>query len=105
MKKQFIPTRQVLEFIEKLPDEVQGTFHKYVEFLEKDGRLVPPYGEKVEKNLFAIRIIGKYNVRVFYCYIDGDEIIGFNAIMKKTNKLSLKDKKQAVKLMKQIRNG
>ena len=55
-KKSYMAVKKVREFIEKQPDEVQSEYLKIVEQLEKDGRLIEPFGKKLDKEFFEIRV-------------------------------------------------
>ena len=103
MKKRYIELPPVTEFFETLPEEVQMEYEKIIGLLEEKGTLVSPYGEKVEKGLFAIRILRHKNVRVFYGYMKDDEIYGIHAYEKKSRKIPTKELKQARKIMKMMR--
>ena len=76
MKKKTLLTRQAQEFAESLGNRTQIELRRVRDKLESDGRLVAPFGEKVEgqKELFAIRLTKGQNVRFFYCYDDGTYI-------------------------------
>ena len=57
MKKRTVLTKQAQEFAETMSDAAKMQFVLIRRKLEEDGRLVSPYGEKVEGHdeLFAIR--------------------------------------------------
>lgn len=77
-----------------------------VDMLEKDGRLVMPFGEKIEgENLFAIRVIRAGNVRVFYVYGNADRIYGIYGYVKKTQEIPEHDLKQAKRICKALKKG
>lgn len=48
--------KKVRGFIDRQPDEVQAEYIKIVEQLEKDGRLIEPFGKKLDRDLFEIRV-------------------------------------------------
>jgi phage-related protein len=102
MKKEYIPLDQVRCFIDNQTELVSAKYHKLIDELEKNGYLVWPYAEKVDSDLFAIRIPGRNNIRVFYFYYIGNKVIGIYALEKKTRKLAKKDIKHAKKLIKQF---
>jgi len=54
--------------------------------LEQEGRLSAPLGEKVNKTLFAIRIITAGNIRIFYVYGEENKIYGIHGYVKKQEK-------------------
>ncbi|MCP4102964.1 MAG: hypothetical protein GY750_16330 [Lentisphaerae bacterium] len=103
-KKNYIELQQVKAFIADVPFDVKVEYDLTVEKLEAHGRLTRPFGEKVDGTLFAIRIIQTANIRVFYVYGYSDNIYGIHAYHKKSQKIPLKEKKQAekkIKLLKQ----
>lgn len=72
--------------------------------LEEDGRLVSPYGEKVEgrDDLFAIRIRHGQNVMFFYCYAVGDIVWVLSGFEKKTEKTPPVEIRKALKIKKEL---
>lgn len=103
MKKTYIELPRVTEFFESMPEAVQAEYEKIIDLLEERGALVAPYGEKVEKGLFAIRVPRPRNIRVFYVYMAGDEIYGIHAYEKKSRKIPDKELRLARKIMKMMR--
>jgi len=97
--------KKVREFIHAQPDEVQAEYIKIVEQLEKDGRLVEPYGKKLDKGLFEIRIRRRGQVRILYFYQEKDYVIGIHGFVKKSQKTPQKDLKHAMKIMGMINRG
>lgn len=87
------------------PDECQALYLAMVERLEQDGYLVEPFAKKLDKELFEMRVRRGRQVRVLYCYEDGDVIIGLHAFVKKTQKLQQKELKQAKRMLLAVRNG
>ncbi len=104
-KKQYIAVRRVREFMATQPDECQAQYLAMVERLEQDGYLVEPFAKKVDKDLFELRVRRGRQVRVLYCYDDGDVIVGLHAFVKKTQKLPQQELKQAKRMLLAIRNG
>lgn len=103
MKKKYIELPRVTEFFGRLPEEVQVKYEKIIDLLEEKGTLVSPYGEKVEKDLFAIRILRPKNVRVFYVYMKDDEIYGIHAYEKKSREIPDKELELARKIIRMMR--
>lgn len=58
----------------------------YLEILKHDGRLEEPFGKKISKNLFEIRLRGAEHWRVLYAYTNKDNIIILTVFKKKTQK-------------------
>lgn len=65
-KKSYVAVKKVREFIDRQPDEVQAEYLKIVEQLEKDGRLIEPFGKKLDSDLFEIRVRRGKQIRVLY---------------------------------------
>ena len=103
MKKTYIEFPNVTEFLESQPESVQVKYERIIDLLEEKGRLISPYAEKVEKGLFAIRILKPKNIRVFYVYMTGDEVYGIHAYEKKSQKIPVKELNLARKILKQMR--
>lgn len=94
-KKRYIELEQVREFKAAMPLDARAEYELIVRKLETDGYLTAPYGEKVEKGLFAVRIMQAANERVFYVYGLGSNLYGIHAYEKKTAKIPLNELKQA----------
>ena len=60
-------------------------------------------GEKVEKDLFAIRIISAGNVRVFYVYAIHERIYGIHGYVKKTQTIPQKELDYARKIVRELK--
>lgn len=101
-KKTYIPLTGVMDFMEKQPAAVRAAYTRIIEALETDGFAVYPYAEKVEKNLFAMRIKSGKNVRVFYVYMDGDRVFGIHAYEKKKNKIPARELNRARQTAKEL---
>ncbi len=104
-KKTYMAVKKVREFIDAQPDEVQAEYIKIVEQLEQDGRLVEPYGKKLDKGLFEMRIRRRGQVRILYFYQEKNPVIGVHGFVKKSQKTPQKDLKHAIKVMGMIKRG
>ena len=104
-KKIYLAVKSVRQFIEHQSDEVQAEYIKIIEQLQKDGRLVEPYGKKLDKGLFEMRIRRGGQVRILYVYQEKDYVIGIHGFVKKTQKTPKKEMKQALKIMGMIKRG
>jgi phage-related protein len=104
-KKSYAAVKKVREFIEKQPAEVQAEYLKIIEFLEIDGRLIEPFGKKIDKDLFEIRVRRGKQVRVLYFYFSDDLVIGVHGFVKKSQKTPLNEIKQARRVMTRIQRG
>lgn len=104
-KKTYMAVKKVREFIDAQSDDVQAEYVKIVEQLEQDGRLVEPFGKKLDKGLFEIRIRRGGQVRILYFYQEKEYVIGVHGFIKKTQKTPQKEFKQALKVMGMIIRG
>ena len=104
-KKRYAAVQKVRDFIEKQPDEIQAEYVKIVEILETEGQLIEPFGKKLDRDLFEIRLRRGKQVRVLYFYFEGDMVIGVHGFMKKTQKAPPKEIQQAQRVMGQIQRG
>ena len=92
-------------FVESQPDEVQFEYLKIVEQLEEDGRLVEPFGKKLDKGLFEVWIRRGGQVRILYSYQEKGYRVGVHGFVKKTQKTPQKEFKQAMRVMGLINRG
>ncbi|HKL21802.1 MAG TPA: type II toxin-antitoxin system RelE/ParE family toxin [Tichowtungia sp.] len=104
-KKNYMAVKKVRNFIDRQPDEVQAEYLKIVEQLERDGRLIEPFGKKIDKDVFEIRVRRGKQVRVLYFYFTDDLVIGVHGFVKKTQKTPQTEIKQARRVMGRIQRG
>ena len=97
--------KKVRTFVERQPDEVQAEYLKIVDQLEKDGRLIEPFGKKLDRELFEIRVRRGKQVRVLYFYFAENRVIGVHGFVKKSQKTPKTEIKQARRVMSQIQRG
>ena len=104
VKKRTVLTKQAQEFAETMNNAAKMQFVLIRRKLEEDGRLVSPYGEKVEgrDDLFAIRIRHGQNVRFFYCYAVEDIVWVLSGFEKKTEKTPPAEIRKALKIKKEL---
>lgn len=105
MKKQYLATRQVREFIAEQPPEIQVEYVKLVERVETDGHLIEPFGKKLNRGLFEMRLRRGRQVRVVYFYHTGNRVIGVHAFVKKTQHTPLQALAQAQRVKRRIEDG
>lgn len=105
MKKNYVATKRVRDFVAEQPEECQAQYLAMIERLEQEGFLIEPFAKKLESELFEMRIRRGRQVRVLYCYEDGDMVIGVHAFVKKTQKTPLRELKQARRVIAAIRTG
>ena len=104
-KKIYIAVKKLRQFIESQSEEVQAEYVKIVEQLEKDGRLVEPFGKKLDKSLFEMRIRRGGQARILYFYQEKEYVVGVHGFVKKTQKTPQKELKQAMRVMGQVKRG
>lgn len=105
VKKYYTAVRKLRQFIDAQSDEVQAEYLKLVEQLEKDGRLVEPFGKKLDKGLFEMRIRRGGQVRVLYFYKEKEYVVGVHGFVKKTQKTPPQELKQAMRVMGLVKRG
>ncbi len=83
------------------------TFSKFIrlsDLLEKyDKKLGMPYSKQIQSNLYELRIRGKQEVRIFYCFHQ-DKIVFVHAIIKKSEKTPIQDIRTAIARINQLTN-
>lgn len=99
-KKHFLMLQSVKDFMRDQPGCVKQELNGIIYRLECLGTLSAPYTEKVENEIFAIRVIQTANIRVFYVYGIKDRIFGIHAYVKKTQEIPKKELKYAQKVLK-----
>ncbi|MEI7881703.1 MAG: type II toxin-antitoxin system RelE/ParE family toxin [bacterium] len=104
-KKQYLATRNVREFIAAQPMEIQAEYVKLVERIECDGFLIEPFGKKLDRKLFEMRLRRGRQVRVIYYYHAGNHVIGLHAFVKKTQQTPLREISQALRMKRIIEGG
>jgi phage-related protein len=100
-----LATRQVRELIAEQPAEIQIEYLKLVERVEKEGCLIEPFGKKLFRNLFEMRLRRGRQVRVVYFYHMGNRVIGVHAFVKKTQQTPLRELAQAQRVQRLIEDG
>ena len=102
-EKYYLEFPKLKEFLEGQSVEINAEYMRITDELEQEGKLEYPYGEKVEKDLFAIRIISAGNVRVFYVYAIHDRIYGIHGYVKKTQTIPQKELDYARKIVRELK--
>ena len=104
-KKHFRMLGRVKDFLRDQPGEVKQELNGLIFQLERDGYLNYPNAEKVEDEMFAIRVIQTGNIRLFYVYGLNDRIYGIHGYVKKTEQIPENELKQARKMLKLLIQG
>lgn len=102
-KSVYIDKRAVKE-IKKFPSTVQAKFYATFKILAADGKLIPPYGKKIDHELLEIRIIYKGHWRGIYAYQFKNTIIVLSAFQKKTRKTPITEISKAKNRLKGYKN-
>ena len=97
-KKDIIETPESRAFAETMNAEETKEYNHLLFLLRDAGRLAYPDAEKVESGLFALRIRVGGNARFFYCYDDGSAVWMLNGYEKKTEKIPVREIRQAKRL-------
>ena len=95
MKKKIFLHPKVEKELNKVPYNIREELQRLFNLLSKEGKLELPFGKKITKDLFEIRIRHKDHWRSIYAYIKGDTIIIVSLFKKKTNKTPTKELKKA----------
>ncbi len=95
MKKKIILDKRAEKELKKLPSSVKAKFVAYFDILVRDGRLVEPYGKRLNKDLFEIRVKYRGQYRALYAYVQKDSILILFVFQKKSQKTPLKEIKTA----------
>lgn len=74
-KKEVVMTQAARDFAQTLTDKARKKLAFIWCKLETEGSLIAPYGERVNNELFAIRIMVEQNIRFFYFYVDSSNRI------------------------------
>lgn len=76
----------VNDYLHSLEKPVYTKVLKQIKLLETFGsRLTMPYSKPISHNLFELRIQGRQEIRVLYCFYNGRAYL-LHAFMKKTRK-------------------
>ncbi len=79
--------KTIEDFISKLDKVTIAKTLRTLDLLERFGnKLGMPHSKKIDNNLFELRIRGKKEVRIIYCF-HKNTIILLNGFIKKTNKI------------------
>ena len=100
MRKTVKIIKQADKEIKKFSQDVQTKARAVFDVLERDGKLIEPYGKKLNHDLFEIRIKHKGQWRVLYSYFDKNIIIVLSAFHKKTQQTPIKEINKAKKRLK-----
>lgn len=95
-------TSEIDKFIFKLEPDIQAKTLRYIELLRDYGpKLGMPYSKSLSDRMFELRISGKINVRIIYCFHKGI-IYLLHIFIKKQNKISRQDLDIAYKRFKML---
>lgn len=96
---EIIVSLSVEDFIDKLQPKTIAKVLRTTDLLEKFGyHLSMPHSRKIKDNLFELRVRGKQEVRIFYCFSSG-KIILIHGFIKKKQKISNREIRKALKVL------
>jgi len=101
--KEYVELKSVVKFMAEQSAEVKAEYGIIVQMLKEQGRLVMPFGEKVNKVLFAIRVINAGNVRVFYVYGKNNFVFALSGYVKTTEQIPQHQLEKAMAIYRQLR--
>jgi len=79
----------------KFPKGAQVEAQASIKILARDGKLLEPFGKKIDNNLFEVRIKFRGQWRLLYAYIIGNEVVILSAFQKKSQKTPVKEIQKA----------
>jgi len=87
----------VVDFIEELDKKSQAKIYRYLTLLQEQGPDLPrPYADQVKGKIRELRVkTFQGNIRIFYFFFLGDDIVMLHAFKKKTQKLAEREIKKA----------
>ncbi|KKS80330.1 MAG: hypothetical protein UV55_C0042G0005 [Candidatus Gottesmanbacteria bacterium GW2011_GWC1_43_10] len=98
--KTFFINPKLQEYIFSFEKPTISKFTRLTDLLETFGqKLGMPYSKQIETNLYELRIRGKQEVRVFYCFYQ-NTIVFVHASVKKSQKIPQQDMKTALSRIK-----
>jgi phage-related protein len=81
----------VEQFIIKLDKATTAKVLRTIDLLEKlTFKLGMPHSKKIDSHLYELRVRGRQEIRIFYCF-NQQKIVLFHAFIKKNNKIPLKE--------------
>lgn len=95
MKKIVRVDKKAAKKIKKFPAEVQAKIKALTDILSRDGKLIEPFGKKIDSDLFEIRVKYRGQWRLLYAYLVNDYVIILSAFHKKTQKTPLSEIQKA----------
>lgn len=95
MKKIILFDKRAEKEFKKFGDIVQAKLKATIDILARDGKLIEPYGKKIDKDLFEIRVESDGQYRLLYAYLTGEYVIVLSAFQKKSQQTPLKEIRKA----------
>lgn len=86
MKKNIRFDKRAEKEFKKFPIVTQAKCKALLDILARDGKLVEPYGKKIDTNLFEMRVKDQGAWRLLYAYFIDTYVIVLYAFHKKTQK-------------------
>jgi len=96
-----VPTHKTQDFINSLDKPSIQKVAKMVDLLDKFGnKLGMPHSKYISHNLFELRIRGKQEIRIFYCFSDNNAFL-LHGFIKKSQKTPNRE----IELAARVRNS
>lgn len=90
-----VPTSKVTDFIRSLDEIPLGKVTQAIDLLEEFGsQLRMPHSKHISQNLFELRVKGKQEIRIFYCFGNNNAYL-LHGFIKKSQKAPLQEINQA----------
>ncbi|MBT3250072.1 MAG: type II toxin-antitoxin system RelE/ParE family toxin [Candidatus Pacebacteria bacterium] len=86
VNKKVIVAKSAQKEFKKLSKNIRAKIDSRVMILSRDGKLIDPFGKKIDDKLFEIRVKVGSQWRVLYAYIWDNHVILLSVFQKKTNK-------------------
>jgi len=101
MEKKIVIDGNAWKELKEFSLEIQDEFYALLDTLREEGRLNPPEGKKISKDIFEIRVKLKGEYRGLYTYFGKTNILVLHFFRKKTQKTPIKNIKLAGRRLKQ----
>lgn len=92
-----VPLPKVNDFIKSIDKVPRAKLAKIIDLLEEFGnKLGMPHSKYISRNLYELRIRGKQEIRVFYCFGNNSAFL-LHGFIKKSQKTPIHEIEQAIR--------
>jgi phage-related protein len=105
MKKEVVFEEHAIIEYQTLPQKVKDKFEDMIDTLSKFGMLTKPEGDKINDNIFEMRVRMSGQLRGFYAYFEKDKVVVLRFFHKETQKTPKKEIQLCLNRLKGINNG